>query len=142
MKIPVLAVCLALFMTSCTSTKNMDANLPKDVSERPLDENSQKYEQAQLDQLKNSIQSEISKEKCTDANEWTFAPMGAKACGGPQFYIAYPKKMETAILARINDYTEKVKAFNQKYGLVSDCMMIVAPTSVKCVDGKAELVNS
>lgn len=142
MKIPVLSVCLALFMASCTSTKNMDTNLPKDVSERPLDENSQKYEQAQLDQLKNSIQSEISKEKCTDANEWTFAPMGAKACGGPQFYIAYPKKMETAILARINDYTEKVKAFNQKYGLVSDCMMIVAPTSVKCVNGKAELVNS
>jgi hypothetical protein len=142
MKIPVLTVFVALFLASCTSTKNVDAHLPKDVSERPLDENSQKYDQAQLDILKTSIESEISKEKCTDATEWTFAPIGAKACGGPQFYIAYPKKMETAILAKINDYTEKVKAFNQKYGITSDCMMIMPPTSIQCVNGKAELVTS
>lgn len=142
MKIPVLILCTALFMASCSSTKNMDANLPKDISERPADENSQKYEQAQLDKLKASIESEIAKEKCTDPTEWTFAPMGAKACGGPQLYIAYPKKLETSILPKINDYTEKVKAFNQKYGIMSDCMLIIAPTSIKCVNGKAELVNS
>jgi hypothetical protein len=142
MKIPVLILCTALFMASCSSTKNMDANLPKDISERPADENSQKYEQAQLDKLKASIESEIAKEKCTDPAEWTLAPMGAKACGGPQLYIAYPKKLETSILPKINDYTEKVKAFNQKYGIMSDCMLIIAPTSIKCVNGKAELVNS
>lgn len=142
MKIPVFILCTALFTASCSSTKNTDANLPKDISERPADENNQKYEQAQLDKLKASIESEISKEKCTDATEWTFAPMGAKACGGPQLYIAYPKKLETSILAKINDYTEKVKAFNQKYGIMSDCMMIMPPTSIKCVNGKAELVNS
>ncbi|MCJ8152214.1 hypothetical protein MKJ01_00375 [Chryseobacterium sp. SSA4.19] len=142
MKISVLTVCVALFVTSCSSTKNVDANLPKDVSERPRDENSQKYDQAQLDLLKTSIESEISKEKCTDASEWTFAPMGAKACGGPQFFIAYPKKIETTILAKINDYTEKVKAFNQKYGIMSDCMMIMPPASIQCVNGKAELVTS
>ncbi len=142
MKIPVFILCAALFTASCSSTKNTDANLPKDISERPADENNQKYEQAQLDKLKASIESEIAKEKCTDAAEWAFAPMGAKACGGPQMYIAYPKKLETSVLAKINDYTEKVKAFNQKYNIVSDCMMIMPPTSVKCVNGKAELVNS
>ncbi|MGE4512781.1 MAG: hypothetical protein AB7E26_03045 [Chryseobacterium sp.] len=120
----------------------MDANLPKDISERPADESSQKYDQAQLDKLKASIESEIAKEKCTNAAEWTFAPMGAKACGGPQMYISYPKKLETSILPKINDYTEKVKTFNQKYGIVSDCMMIIPPTSIKCIKGKAELVNS
>ncbi len=142
MKIPLLILCAALFTASCSSTKNMDANLPKDISERPADESSQKYDQAQLDKLKASIESEIAKEKCTNAAEWTFAPMGAKACGGPQLYIAYPKKLETSILPKINDYTEKVKAFNQKYGIVSDCMMIIPPTSIKCIKGKAELVNS
>ncbi|SDH63743.1 hypothetical protein SAMN05421846_101388 [Chryseobacterium taeanense] len=142
MKIPVLILCAALFTASCSSTKNIDANLPKDISERPADESSQKYDQAQLDKLKASIESEIAKEKCTNAAEWTFAPMGTKACGGPQMYIAYPKKLETSILPKINDYTEKVKAFNQKYGIVSDCMMIIPPTSIKCIKGKAELVNS
>lgn len=140
MKIPVFALCIVLFTASCSSVKNTDATLPKDISERPADENSQKYDQAQLDKLKASIESEISKEKCTDAAEWTFAPMGAKGCGGPQLYIAYPKKMEATILPKINDYTEKVKAFNQKYSTVSDCMMVMPPTSIKCVNGKAELV--
>lgn len=131
---------LTLFV-SCGSAKDVDANLPKDISERPVDESSQKYDQAQLDQLRASIESEVTKEKCTNASAWAFAPMGAKACGGPQLYIAYPKKMETVILERINDYTEKVKAFNQKYGVISDCMMVNPPTGIKCISGKAELIN-
>ncbi|WP_415328816.1 hypothetical protein [Chryseobacterium sp. MMS23-Vi53] len=142
MKIPVLALCTVLFMASCSSTKNANTNLPIDISERPADENSQKYDQAQLDKIKASIETEISKEKCENANDWAFAPMGAKACGGPQSYIAYPKKLEATILTKINDYTEKVKAFNQKYNIMSDCMMVNPPTSIKCVKGKAELVNS
>lgn len=142
MKIPILALFMVLLTASCSSVKNTDATLPKDISERPADENSQKYDQAQLDKLKASIESEISKEKCTDASEWTFAPMGAKGCGGPQLYIAYPKKMESSILPKINDYTAKVIAFNQKYSTVSDCMMVMPPASIKCVKGKAELVNS
>lgn len=135
-------LCSILMFTSCGTAKKANENLPKDISERPADENSQKYDQAQLDKIKASIESEITKEKCTDANEWTFAPMGAKACGGPQSYIAYPKKSEETILKKINDYTEKVKAFNQKYGIISDCMMINPPTGIKCVNGKAELINS
>jgi len=142
LKISALVFCASLTLVSCNTAKNANANLPKDISERPADENSQKYDQAQLDKIKASIETEISKEKCADANEWTFAPMGAKACGGPQSYVAYPKKLEATILPKINDYTEKVKAFNQKYNIMSDCMMIMPPTSIKCVNGKAELVNS
>ncbi|MFC3159243.1 hypothetical protein SAMN05443633_103159 [Chryseobacterium arachidis] len=134
-------LCSTLLFFSCGTAKNAEDNLPKDISERPADEDSQKYEQAQIDKIKASIESEISKEKCTNASDWTFAPMGAKSCGGPQLYIAYPKKMETTILAKINDYTEKVKAFNQKYQIMSDCMMVMPPTSIKCANGKAELVN-
>lgn len=136
-------LCATLSLASCNSAKNVDnSNLPKDISERPANEDSQKYDQAQLDKIKSSIETEISKEKCTNANDWAFAPMGAKACGGPQFYIAYPKKMEATILPKIEDYSEKVKAFNQKYKVMSDCMMVNPPTSIKCVNGKAELVNT
>jgi len=142
LKISALVFCASLTLVSCNTAKNANANLPKDIAERPADENSQKYDQAQLDKIKASIETEISKEKCVDANEWTFAPMGAKACGGPQSYVAYPKNQEATILPKINDYTEKVKAFNQKYNIMSDCMMIMPPTSIKCVNGKAELVNS
>lgn len=140
--IPLLALFTTLSLVSCTSSKNLDTNLPKDISERPADEDSQKYEQAQLDKLKASIESESSGEKCTNSSEWTFAPMGAKACGGPQQYIAFPKKIETSILPRIEEYTQKVKAFNEKYNITSDCMMVMPPTSVKCIKEKAQLITA
>ncbi|KMQ65757.1 hypothetical protein ACM46_07805 [Chryseobacterium angstadtii] len=140
--IPLLALCTTLTLVSCNTSKNVNTNLPKDISERPADEDSQKYEQAQLDKLKASIESQASKEKCSNASEWTFAPMGAKACGGPQQYIAYPKEIETSILPRIEQYTQKVKAFNEKYNITSDCMMVAPPTSVKCIGGKPQLITA
>ncbi|CAH0281433.1 hypothetical protein SRABI04_04066 [Chryseobacterium sp. Bi04] len=139
--IPLLVLCTTFTLTSCNTSKNANTNLPKDISERPADQDSQKYDQALLDKLKASIESEVSGEKCTDANEWAFAPMGLKSCGGPQQYIAYPKKIEVSILSRINEYTEKVRIFNEKYNIVSDCMMIPAPTSLKCVNGKIRLIT-
>lgn len=139
--IPAIVLCTTITLVSCNTSKNANTNLPIDIADRPADEESQKYEQAQLDRLKASIESEVSGEKCTDANEWTFAPMGSKACGGPQQYIAYPKKIEATFLPRVNEYTDKVKAFNEKYNITSDCMMITPPTSLKCINGKIRLIT-
>jgi len=139
--IPAIVLCTTITLVSCNTSKNANTNLPIDIADRPADEESQKYEQAQLDRLKASIESEVSGEKCTDANEWTFAPMGSKSCGGPQQYIAYPKKIEETFLPRVNEYTDKVKAFNEKYNIMSDCMMITPPTSLKCINGKIRLIT-
>ncbi len=140
--IPTLALCTTLTLISCNTSKYTNTNLPIDIAERPADEDSQKYDQAQLDKLKASIESEVSGLKCTDADEWTFAPMGVKSCGGPQQYIAYPKKIEAAYLPRVNDYTDKVRVFNEKYNITSDCMMIMPPASLKCIKGKIKLITS
>ncbi len=139
--IPAVVLCTTLTLVSCNTSKSANTNLPIDIADRPADEDSQKYEQAQLDRLKASIESEVSGEKCTDANDWTFAPMGSKACGGPQQYIVYPKKIEATFLPRVNEYTDKVKAFNEKYNITSDCMMIAPPTSLKCINGKIRLIT-
>lgn len=136
-----LVLCTTLTLISCNTSKNINTNLPVDIADRPADEDSQKYEQAQLDKLKASIESEVSGEKCTDASDWAFAPMGVKPCGGPQLYIAYPKKIEAAFLQRVNDYTDKVKTFNEKYNIMSDCVMITPPTSLKCIQGKIRLIT-
>ncbi|MBO6183668.1 MAG: hypothetical protein J6O88_03110 [Chryseobacterium sp.] len=128
-------------MNSCASSNTSDStNLPKDISERPADESSKKYDEANLDKLKSIIESEIAKEKCTAASEWTFAPMGAKACGGPVSYIAYPKKLEVSVLRKIENYTQTMSEFNKKYSITSDCMMAAEPTGVKCQGEKAVLV--
>ncbi|NIF04108.1 hypothetical protein F3J23_01535 [Chryseobacterium sp. Tr-659] len=139
--IPVIVFCTTLTLVSCNTSKNLNTNLPVDIANRPVDEESQKYDQAQLDKLKASIESEVSGEKCTDASEWAFAPMGVKSCGGPEQYIAYPKKIETTFLARVNEYTDKVRLFNEKYNIMSNCVMIMPPTSLKCIKGKIRLIT-
>lgn len=140
-KYSALVLTSALTMSSCASSKSTDnSNLPIDISERPADESSKKYDEANLDKLKSIIESEIAKEKCTSASDWAFAPMGSKACGGPVSYIAYPKKLETSILRKIENYTQTMSEFNKKYGITSDCMMIAEPSGVRCQGEKAVLV--
>jgi len=131
----------AFTISSCASSNSGDStNLPKDISERPADESSKKYDEANLDKLKSIIESEIAKEKCTAASEWTFAPMGSKACGGPVSYIAYPKKLEVSVLRKIEHYTQTMSEFNKKYNITSDCMMIAEPTGLRCQGEKAVLI--
>ncbi|WP_435523150.1 hypothetical protein [Chryseobacterium indoltheticum] len=140
-KFSAIAFISAFTMTSCASSNSGDnTNLPVDIADRPADESSKKYDEANLDKLKSIIESEIAKEKCTAASEWTFAPMGTKACGGPVSYIAYPKKLEASVLGKIEYYTQTMSDFNKKYGITSDCMMIAEPTGLRCQGEKAVLV--
>lgn len=134
--IPCIMLGFALTVSSCKSTNTVDPNLPTDISDRPSDENSQKYDEAALEKLRAGIEAEISKEKCTNAEEWAFSPMGSKACGGPVSYVAYPKKSEAKILPRIEEYTQKMAAYNKKYNLLSDCMLVMPPNGIKCEAGK------
>lgn len=138
-RISVIILCITLALVSC-ATKNVTDNLPKDISERPADENSKKYDEVQLEKTKTAIESEIAKEKCTNADDWKSAPIGSKACGGPKSYIAYPKTMETEILSKIEAYNKKEADFNIKYGITSDCAMVAEPQGIKCNNGKAELI--
>ncbi|WP_228377147.1 hypothetical protein [Chryseobacterium sp. FH2] len=144
MRISLLIVSMAVIMASCFSSKNADANanLPKDISERPIDEDSQKYDQAQLDKLRAEIEAEAEKEKCTDTTtgDWKPAAMGSKACGGPKYYIAYPAKLEATILPKIENYNNKEKEFNKKYNIISDCSLVGEPAGIRCANGKAEVV--
>lgn len=139
-KIPVALLAISLSAISCKTLQGDPSTLPKDISERPANESSQRYDEAQLDKLKASIESLASQEKCTNASEWTFSPLGSKACGGPITYIAYPKKLEATILPIIEEYTANMSEYNKKYNITSDCMMAAEPTSIKCLNGKAELV--
>ncbi|KIC63226.1 hypothetical protein [Chryseobacterium taiwanense] len=140
LKIPTTLFCLSLFAVSCKTVNKDDSTLPKDISERPADENSQKYDQARIDKIKSAIEEDIAKEECTNAADWAFSPLGSKACGGPVSYIAYPKKIESTLIPKIELYKNVMSEYNKKYNITSDCMMAAEPTGVKCENGKAVLV--
>ncbi|MEC5157821.1 hypothetical protein [Chryseobacterium sp. MP_3.2] len=143
MKNVVITAIALLFINSCKS-KNavVDVDtLPKDISLKPENNISQQLEQEQLKMVMLEIDSLIQTVNCPNPEEWTFTAIGAKPCGGPSSYIAYPKKLAEEILPKVNKLTAMQDAFNKKYRLMSDCAIVLPPTEIACVEGKAVLMN-
>ena len=143
MKNLLLIVSTFLLLSGCTAKKaqeNTD-NLPKDISLKPENNLTQQADQQQLSLLIKEIDSMVQRETCDGSANFAFTAIGAKPCGGPSSYIAYPKKMASEILPKVQKFTEMQSAFNKKYKLMSDCAIVSEPTEIKCEDGKAVLVK-
>jgi hypothetical protein len=139
-----LLLILAVFsLSACNSKKGIEnnENLPKDISLKPENNLTQQADQQQLSLLIKEIDSMAQGETCDGSGNFAFTPIGAKPCGGPSSYIAYPKKTATEILPKVQKFTEMQSAFNKKYKLMSDCTMVPEPTEIKCENGKAVLVK-
>ena len=136
---------LVVFTLFCCKAKKAvkePETLPKDIALKPDNNYSQQLDRERLAVLVKEIDSLAGSEICTDASEWRSSPIGAKPCGGPSSYIAYPIKMEDEILAKIKEFTAQQDAFNKKYQLMSDCAMVPPPAGIRCENGKAVLVKS
>jgi hypothetical protein len=87
------------------------------------------------------IQTLANSVACTDAATWTFVSYGAKACGGPQGYIAYSNQINVAnFLSLIEEYTTAEREYNIRWGIVSTCDLPDIPTEVSCQNGEAVLI--
>lgn len=142
MKNLVLVLIASISLSACKSKNAAEtAHLPKDISLKPDNNVAQNKEREQLSAMIKDIESMVATQTCSDASQWSFAPIGAKPCGGPSSYIAYPKELESDILARIEQFTQAQIAFNTKYQLMSDCRMVMPPSGIVCIDGQAVLQN-
>lgn len=130
-----------LTLVSCSSKKDVanPETLPKDISLKPQNDFTQENDQLKLKTLINEIDSIIGGETCKDVEDWKFTAIGAKPCGGPASYVAYPIKLEDEILPKIQTFTSMQSDFNLKYNLMSDCAMVMPPAAIRCEDGKAVL---
>ena len=99
-----------------------------------------RYQLDELEQLEQEIIALSESVSCTSSEEWSFTPMGSKACGGPTRYIAYHQSIETSFLNLVEQYTDLQRVYNEKYNIVSDCMLVVAPRLVTCEGGKPVFV--
>lgn len=96
----------------------------------------------ELRQLHTAIQALTNKTPCTDPAQWAFTALGSKACGGPASYIAYPKNSETQhFLNLVERFTEAQLAFNKKYGTISDCMLVMPPSGIRCENNRPAFIN-
>ena len=102
---------------------------------------SQAEESKILNELHTEIQELAQREACTDAGEWAYTAIGAKACGGPAAYIAYPLRIDTErFLKKVEQYTTMQDNYNTKWKIISDCALTPQPTGVECVQGTAQLI--
>ena len=77
---------------------------------------------------------------CVDGINWTFTAYGSKACGGFQGYIPYSINIDTdAFLNKVEVYTIAEKKFNIKWGIISDCLVVIEPEGVECINGYPSL---
>ncbi|RBW59578.1 hypothetical protein DS884_07530 [Tenacibaculum sp. E3R01] len=77
---------------------------------------------------------------CENSNDWAYTNYGSKACGGPQGYIAYSKKIDVStFLKKVDIYTKAEDIYNKKWGIVSTCDIPPKPTNIECDNGVAVL---
>lgn len=132
-------IALTIISFSCKSTIIPD-NLPKPLPERPKDNpdnGSLTAEESQeMETLKAEILAISKSEKCTNGSKWKSVGLGVKACGGPVSYIAYSAKIDEAkFLEKVNLYNQKSTEYNKKYNLISDCMLVMPPEQIECING-------
>ena len=130
---------IATLSFSCKPTIIPD-NLPKPLPERPKenpDKGNMTLQEAQeMENLTSEIFAISKSEKCTNGSDWKSVGLGVKACGGPVSYIAYSAKIDEAkFLEKVNLYNEKSTEYNKKYNLISDCMLVMPPEKIECING-------
>jgi len=95
----------------------------------------------ELKALLNEIEKMSDGITCANASDWRIVPIGSKPCGGATHFVLYSVKIDTSLfLQKVENYTQKQKAFNIKYQMSSDCSTIIAPKSVECVNEKPALI--
>jgi hypothetical protein len=108
------------------------------VVKRELTE--QEEEHKYLMDLFDEIEALTYTNSCVDAINWTFTAYGSKACGGFQGYIPYSINIDTdAFLNKVEVYTKAEKEFNIKWGIISDCLVVIEPEGVECINGYPSL---
>ena len=100
-------------------------------------ESSKETEQLELDALKNEIVQLASEGICTENSDCAYIAFGSKPCGGPWSYLVYNTSINVELLEeKIATYNQNETAFNLKWEIMSDCMAVMPPISVECIDGE------
>lgn len=67
---------------------------------------------------------------CSTADQCRVAPVGAKACGGPRYWITWcPASTDSvALFQKLDELHATEQKFNQDHGVISDCSVVAPPT--------------
>lgn len=86
------------------------------------------------------IQERIGSAACTDSSQCHSLPVGARACGGPEYYLAWSSANADGgrLRALAERYKAERQAANAADGRMSDCRYAMDPGAV-CTAGRCQL---
>ena len=102
---------------------------------------SQEQELKELNDLKNDIELLIAEGTCNENTNCDFIAFGSKPCGGPWSYLIFSTSINVDLLKeKVATYNQKESIYNNTWGIISDCMAVSQPTSIKCINGKCTAI--
>lgn len=104
-------------------------------------ETTQAQDAKALEKIFAEIETMAKSKACNDSSQWMYTNYGAKACGGPVGYIAFPTNIDLAkFYKKVEKHRSAQKSYNAKWGIMSDCSIPQEPNGVACEDGKPVLI--
>ena len=121
---------LLLLLTFLTvSCSDKDINIDQD------------QENKTLEKLSAEISSIANESVCSGQYVCDFVGVGSKPCGGYRGYLVYSTSIDvTSFLKKVKKYNELENKYNIKYGIISDCMILMPPSGTTCKNGKCKIV--
>ncbi len=97
----------------------------------------------QLETKKQEINNYINSFSCSESDGCSYIAFGSKPCGGPRSYLVFPNSVNlTELQEMVKNYNEMDNLHNiQTNATISDCMYVMPPTEVKCVNGVCTVIN-
>lgn len=104
-------------------------------------EPSQDQDKLDLLNLKDEIEQIINSEGCNEIATCYFIAFGSKPCGGAWSYLVYSSAIDVELLQQKVTYYNKLESeYNIKWNVISDCMAVLPPSKVECVNGKCTAI--
>ena len=99
----------------------------------------QNKEKESIDKLRQELIEIAAGSQCSEAYSCASVGIGSKPCGGNWEYLVYSTSIdEQSFLEKADRLYQLEKAYNEKYGIGSDCMVVSPPDDIICEDGKCK----
>lgn len=96
----------------------------------------QSFDLVTLQQEKQQILDYIATFSCNENTTCMSIAFGSKACGGPQEYLVFPSSINLdSLTEKVNNYNAMENSYNLTYNIVSDCMAVMPPENIGCING-------
>lgn len=127
------ATWLFVLVVACAGPRAPAGDEPTAI---PQPSGDRQTDRASIERLEQEARALANASGCAGSAQCRAAPVGAKACGGPRYWLVYcPLTSDSAALLRkLEELRAAEQAFNQKYGVLSDCAFVTEP-NVESVGG-------